>query len=414
MPASAWQASLRTEEQVSVRRDPPDAPATDLWTLPLALPAAASEPTPAAVASSDGVPDAERWEPGATPGSAPGASRADDEKVPEEELVETSMIVDEPIQAFQIPETPPGLQAFIAAGHRAPSPRGSERQSREGDQRESSGLPASFAALSDAAASTPPDAGESPDAAARAGEGSETAAPFSFPGPNLPGHARPPLAVWRRSCWRTLETQSTAFASTLQDARGRWIGELAPGWFARTLRSAADLRSGRREFAREVLRQRQLGRHISRPRCVVLTEEAGCFWVWQVVCRLPTLTSALRTRVAAGPAPGELAEALLDVALGYLDARERFRAARAALPLSPSLLSPEDGKIVYAGLMPDPGSLFTEPTDDGDADLEGALREVLPEASSDTPAVLAELHGKAAGRLPEPLLEIIRRAIEGR
>jgi hypothetical protein len=78
--------------------------------------------------------------------------------------------------------------------------------------------------------------------AAAASDDSE-ASSFRFPGPRLPGQARMPLTVWRRACWRTLEPQVTAYASGFQDARGRWIGELAPGWFARTLRRAFDERT---------------------------------------------------------------------------------------------------------------------------------------------------------------------------
>jgi hypothetical protein len=140
----------------------------------------------------------------------------------------------------------------------------------------------------------------------------------------------------------------------------------------------------------------------------VLTEETDGFWIWQVACRVPTLATILRQRLGAGESPSEMAGALLDAALGYLDARQRFVEARVPLPLSPHALSFQDGRIVYSGLMPDPGAVFVEPAGNGYAALQDALRKMWPDAPVDAPTVLAELHGKAAGRLPEPLLEIIR------
>jgi signal recognition particle receptor subunit beta len=355
---------------------------------------------------------------------------------------------DEPSESFRIPETPPGLQAFVAASRRALFPHSATEHG--GDERDdhdpgtavsvnaASESPPGNATLSgDTAGALPSE----PTAAPQINPCADTVGPlsapldtdsegdrldsvramsiaatppedetppFSFPGPRLPGQARIPRAVWPRARWRTLETQITAYASAISDARGRWIGELAPGWFARTLRKAPDERVARRAFAEQVLRERKLGRYLSRPRCVVLTEETDGFWIWQVACRVPTLATILRQRLGAGESPSEMAGALLDAALGYLDARQRFVEARVPLPLSPHALSFQDGRIVYSGLMPDPGAVFVEPAGNGYAALQDALRKMWPDAPVDAPTVLAELHGKAAGRLPEPLLEIIR------
>jgi hypothetical protein len=325
---------------------------------------------------------------------------------------------DEPSESFRIPETPPGLQAFVRVSRRPPfSDPFTEPPSEASDgwgeaepsastapapERDLGAAPASEAEGGDLGAALPfaPEASEVGEAAL-----------FSFPGPRLPGRARLPIAVWRRASWRQLETQITAYASTLQDARGRWIGELAPGCFARTLRSAPDERSARRAFAEQVLRERRLSAYLSRPRCVVLTREAEHFWIWQVACRVPTLVTSLRPRLAAEGSPSAAADALLEATLAYVDARARFMADRVPLPLSPHALSQQGGKVVYSGLMPDPGAVYAEPAGDGYSAFEDALRKILPAAPVDARAVLEELLGKAAGRLPESLLQIMRGVI---
>jgi hypothetical protein len=214
--------------------------------------------------------------------------------------------------------------------------------------------------------------------------------------------------VWRRSTWRSLEMHIDSDATALEDARGRWIGELAPGWYARTLRSAPDARSARRAFAEEVLRQRRLGPYLSRPRCVVLTEEADRYWIWQAACRVPTLAAVLGRRLAARESPSVMAEALLDASLAFVEARQRLIQARVPLPLSLHALSVQDDELVYSGLLPDPGAVFVDPPSDGHAAFEDVLRKKWPSARIDGNAVFAELSAKAAGRLPEPILAIIR------
>jgi hypothetical protein len=278
---------------------------------------------------------------------------------------------DEPSRAFQIPETPPGLQAFVT----------------------------NLVGASSVPAAIDIDALD--------------AQWFSPAGPELPGSARL-RAVWRRAVWRALQTQITAQASALQDSRGRWIGELAPGWFARTLGSAPDFRAARRAFAAEVLRERRVARHLSRLRCVVLSEEPDRFWLWQVASRLPTLATVLRASLAARPTPAMAAQALLEASLGFLDARDRFNAARAPLPLSLATLSQQNGTIVYAGLLPDPEASYAEPAGNGDTAFESSLFEAWPDAPCDGVALMEELREAAAGKLPEPMLTIIRRVVESR
>jgi hypothetical protein len=274
------------------------------------------------------------------------------------------MRADEPMsESFRIPETPPGLQALVMSSARAdPSSSSSADEQR----------------------SSPP---------------------------RLPGQAQAPRSVWRRPAWRMLETQLSRDGRALEDAPGRWIGELAPGWYARTLNSAPDLRSARRAFAREVLRQRSLGQYLSRPRCLALTEESDRFWVWQIACRVPTLAATLGRLLATPDAPSTVADALIEAAVGYLDARQRFAEAPEPLPLSLHALSVRDGKIVYAGLLPDSGSTLVWPRGDSNAAFGEALRKKWPESPEpavDVLAVVAELQRKAVGRLPEPIVEIIR------
>jgi len=216
--------------------------------------------------------------------------------------------------------------------------------------------------------------------------------------------------------WRLLEPQLLQGARALGDARGRFIGELAPGWYARTLDTASDLRSARRAFARAVLRQRTLAQYLSRPRCLALTEERDQFWVWQIACRVPTLTATLGRLAVTGDVPSVVADALIETALGYLDAKERFASAPEPLPLAPHAITAQEGRHVYAGLLPNAGSGPARPRNDSDAAFEEALRRRWPESPEpafDAPAVLAEVEIKAGGRLPESILEIIR-AILGR
>jgi signal recognition particle receptor subunit beta len=480
MPASAWKQALAAAE-AKAWQGAPDPPASARTALSSDTPSwevappddASWELDPSGAASSEAAalpvaaanagssnPAGENASPEAEPSRSPSL-----ESPPSEteryrvtrasthglELSEW-MPVDEPSESFRIPETPPGLQAFVAASRRALFRHPATEQG--GDERNehapgaaasvntASELPLPNATPSEGVAGTLP---VEPTAALPVNSCVEPSAhldsdsdsrgerldsvramslaptpredetpPFSFPGPRLPGQARIPQAVWPRACWRTLETQVTAYASAISDARGRWIGELAPGWFARTLRKAPDERVARRAFAEQVLRERKLGRYLSRPRCVVLTGETDGFWIWQVACRVPTLATILRPRLGAGESPSEMAGALLDAALGYLDARQRFVEARVPLPLSPHALSFQEGKIVYSGLMPDPGAVFVEPAGNGYAAFQDALRKMWPGAPVDAPAVLAELHGKAAGRLPEPLIEIIRSVVDQR
>jgi len=299
---------------------------------------------------------------------------------------------EESSESFRIPETPPGLQAFFAEARRSTAPPPAPVPSDEVIQ----SLPPSLEADIDAAART---------------TSNESRAPLEFPGPRMPGHARAPLAVWRRSWWSTLETHINSDATALEDARGRWIGELAPGWYARTLRSAPDARAARRAFAEEVLRERQLSQYLSRPRCVALTEEADRYWVWQAACRVPTLAAVLGRRLATRESTSALAEALLDASLAFVEARQRFVKARVPLPLSLHALSVQDDKLVYSGLLPDPGAVFVHPANDGHPAFEDALRKKWPGGAVDGSAIFAELSSKAAGRLPDPILAIIRSVV---
>jgi signal recognition particle receptor subunit beta len=301
--------------------------------------------------------------------------------------LETSAFVDEPSESFRIPETPRGLQALL-------EPWAGPARSRAQPGAEAAGAEHDVVRGSSRAAAGSEEPNEAPQR--------------SVAGPSLPGRTRLPRAVWRRACWRALENQLSVHASALQDARGRWLGELAPGWFARTLRNVPGERAARHAFAQQVLRERQLAAYLSRPRCSVLTEEADGFWVWQVACRVPTLATILRPRLAADEPPGSMSDALLDAALGYLDAHQRFVQARVPLPLSPHALSFQDGRVVYSGLMPDAGAVFAEPAGNGYAAFQDALHKMWPDPKVDASPVLAELRSKAAGRLPEPLLEVIR------
>jgi signal recognition particle receptor subunit beta len=298
---------------------------------------------------------------------------------------------DDSNESFRIPETPPGLQAFIAKARLSTPP------------------PPAPPPSDDVIPSLAPS--PSPAEMEAAAMGHDPQEPPEFAGPRMPGHARSPRAVWRRSTWRTLEMHINSDATALEDARGRWIGELAPGWYARTLRSAPDARSARRAFAEEVLRERRLGVYLSRPRCVALTEEADRFWIWQAACRVPTLAAVLGRRLAARESPSAMAEALLDASLAFVEARQRFIQARVPLPLSLHALSVQDDKLVYSGLLPDPGAAFIHPPSDGHIAFEDALRKKWPGAPGDGSAVFAELSSKAAGRLPEPILAIIRSVV---
>lgn len=480
MPASAWRQALAAAEE-----EPRGAARAPSLLDPAASPsgASSSHAAPPQLASWEvAPPDAESWEmeppeaifakeapSDATSSAAPGyeASVAAPDRY---RLTRASThglefsplpLFEEPSESFRIPETPPGLQVFIAASRRALFPYpATEHGSDERNEHEPASRPVGTTSES------PPGSLTLAERAAAGGPGEPTTAPhvnpcvepsparsdhlhhpeveresepggdgdgerfdslramsgeppapehetppFSFPGPRLPGQARMPRAVWPRTCWRTLETQLTAYAAALSDARGRWIGELAPGWFARTLRKAPDERCARRAFAEQVLRERKLARYLSRPRCVVLTEEADGLWIWQVACRVPTLATILRPRLGAGQSASDIAGALLDAALGYLDAQQRFVETRVPLPLSPHALSFQDGQIVYSGLMPDPGAVFVEPAGSGYAAFQEALRKMWPDAPVDARAVLGELQVKAAGRLPEPLLEIIQSVV---
>jgi hypothetical protein len=143
----------------------------------------------------------------------------------------------------------------------------------------------------------------------------------------------------------------------------------------------------------------------------VLTEEADRFWLWQIVYRVPTLAVTLGRMLDGGEEPGAVADVLLEVASGYLEAREKFAAAPEPLPLSLQALSAQEGKLVYAGLLPKSDSILPLPPGDSGAAFEEALRRKWPGALSpaiDAGAVVAELQRKAVGRLPDPIVEIIR------
>jgi hypothetical protein len=233
--------------------------------------------------------------------------------------------------------------------------------------------------------------------------------------PELPGHDVAPRAVWPRPVWRTLEEQLAPHGRAIEDARGRWLGELAPGWYARTLESTADARTARRAFARAVLRHRRLKGFLSSPRCVALTQAPDRFWVWQIVYRVPTLASSLGRALATREPAAAIAEALLECASGYLDARERFGSAPEPLPLSLHALGLQLGVFVYAGLLPNAGAPLLRPQTDGTAAFEEALRKRWPEHAAgsvpDVFAVIAELQSKAAGRIPEPIVDVIRNVL---
>jgi signal recognition particle receptor subunit beta len=416
MPANAWPA-IGSGSGGSVASEPESgslqpAPSSTAFLDTTPAPADASSPMELAAAPdgaaanppSSGVtlraPLAETGEAGGLNGH-PRDATASDGNVLQRRTSPT--ILDEPSRAFQIPETPPGLHAFITNLPPASLPAGKAGPLSA----ESSDVELTLATESQRAPAAPCSASAAVDIDALDAQW------FSPAGPKLPGQARL-QAVWRRAAWHALQTQIAAHASTLEDARGRWIGELAPGWFARTLGSAPDARAGRRAFAEEVLRERRLARHLSRPRCVVLSEEPDRLWLWQVASRVPTLATVLRASLAARPTPGIAAQALLEASLGFLDARDRFSAARVPLPLSLATLSQQDGKIVYAGLLPDPEALYAEPAGNGDPAFESSLMDAWPDVPCDGMALLEALHGAAAGKLPEPMLATIRRVVESR
>jgi signal recognition particle receptor subunit beta len=233
--------------------------------------------------------------------------------------------------------------------------------------------------------------------------------------PQLPGRSLAPSSVWPRSIWRILEPQITPRGRALKDARGRWLGELAPGWYARTLETATDLPAARSTFAAAVLRHRRLKPHLSAPRCLALTEEADRCLIWQIIYRVPTLAASLAKVLAAREAPSLIAEALVECAAGYLDARERFAALAEPLPLSLHALSAQDDRFVYAGLLPTAGTTLGRPLGDPAAGFEDALRKRWLEAGpdADVPAIIGALHGKAAGKLPEPIVGVIVNVLSG-
>lgn len=230
----------------------------------------------------------------------------------------------------------------------------------------------------------------------------------SLGAPRLPGQIAP-RSTWPRANWRELAPLLSERVTARRDALGRWIGEIAPGWYARTLESASDLRTARRCLARAVLRQRALERYLSLPRCLALTEEGNRFWVWQIVFRVPTLAGTLGKLLDGSDDPGAVADALLEAAIGYLDARESFAGAPEPLPISLQALSSQAGHFVYSGLLPRSDVSPPKPGDDEVAAFRDALTKRWPEEPSlDARAVLDELERKALGRLPEPMVEIIR------
>jgi hypothetical protein len=229
------------------------------------------------------------------------------------------------------------------------------------------------------------------------------------PVPRLPGQIAP-RSTWPRSTWRELAPVLGVRGRPRRDSYGRFIGEIAPGWFARSLDVTLDLKSARRCMARAVLRLRTLHAYLSGPRCLALTEEEGRFWVWQIVYRVPTLAGTLGKLLDGAGEPSAVADGLVEVASGYLEARAKFAAAPEPLPLSLQGLSAQEGRFVYAGLLPRSDVPFPIPSGDGEA-LEEALEKRWPGSLSpaiDAAAVAAELQLKAAGRLPQPIVEIIR------
>ncbi len=252
------------------------------------------------------------------------------------------------------------------------------------------------------------------DAAAAPIRGSPAAAPWpgvepASDAPRLPAPGLPDAHVCPVAIWRPLEPQMSASARAAADPRGGWHGEPVPGWYAHTIDSEADLAAARRLYDVAVSRYSALHRYLSRDRCLALTKDVGRWWVWQVVRKVPTLSSRFNDWPRAGDSPEGCAELLLDCATSFWRALQALRQAPEALPVAFEKVAPQDGGFVYAGLLPrgiTPPSSFLEE----DADFEDVLRKkvaVRPPPLAHIPAVLEELRRRAAGRLSAPVLEMI-------
>jgi GTPase SAR1 family protein len=227
--------------------------------------------------------------------------------------------------------------------------------------------------------------------------------------PRLPARGLPDEQVCPVAIWRPLELQMSAGARAAADPRGGWHGEPAPGWYAHTIDSEADPAAARRLYDTSVSRQSALHRYLSKDRCLALTHDVGRWWVWQVVRKVPTLSTRFNDWPRAGDSPDASAESLLDSATSYWNALQALRQAPEGLPVAFEKVAPQDGSFVYAGLLP---RAVTPPASspEGDADFEDVLRKKLavrPPPPIHVPAVLEELRKRATGRLSGPVLEMI-------
>jgi hypothetical protein len=196
----------------------------------------------------------------------------------------------------------------------------------------------------------------------------------------------------------------------LQDSRGGWHGEPIAGWYAHTFDKALEPEAARRLFDAIIKRSTDLGRYLSKQRCLALTREGDKYWVWQIVRRLPTLAVRLHQSLASGSAPAKVADGLIDAALSYLRALEILSSAPERLPLGLGKIGTQDGELVYVGLLPQVRHHRSKAYEDRGAALEVAFREKLPDTRArrmDVGSVLSELQSRAAGRLPGPVVEMM-------
>ncbi len=230
----------------------------------------------------------------------------------------------------------------------------------------------------------------------------------AFFAPRLPSQALPDEQVYPLAMWRALDPQRSVLRA-VQDPRGGWHGEPAPGWYAHTIESARDYEAGRRLYDTAVNRQNDLYRYLSKERCLALTQEADGWWLWQVVRKVPTLAARLEHWPRAVDSPEGVAGALVECARNYLDALEAMKDSPEPLPLGLDKVAAQNGSFVYAGLLPRPAQEATARADRAEA-LEDALRShlsPLARPSIDVPAVLNALQNKATGELPGPLVEMM-------
>jgi hypothetical protein len=198
-------------------------------------------------------------------------------------------------------------------------------------------------------------------------------------------------------------------ARAAADPRGGWHGEPVSGWYAHTIESDVGLGAARRLYDAAVSRHSVLHRYLSKDRCLALTHDVGRWWVWQIVRKVPTLSTRFHDWPRPGDSPEAAAESLFDCATSYWAALKAIRQAPEALPVAFEKVAPQDGTFVYAGLLP---RVVAPPTSsqENDADFEDVLRRKLavrPPPALHVPAVLEALRRQAAGRLPDPVLEMI-------